>query len=241
MSQPSLLPETHWSVIHRLGAEDTASRNRALEEVCRVYWQPLYALARAWNRTPHDAEDLTQSFFESLCARGALGRASPDRGRFRSLLVAAFRNHLTDTVRREQSQRRGGNTESISISVPVDLADAEARFQRALAVEPDHSRLFDRSWALAVLDRAMGLCRIDWAKRGREAEFDALEPVLTPQTEGPSYADLGAKLGLTEDAVATKVKRLRAAIGERLRETVADTVYHPDEIREELTYLVSLL
>jgi RNA polymerase sigma-70 factor (ECF subfamily) len=237
MSQPSFLPETHWSVIHRLGSEDSASRERALEEICRTYWQPLYALARSWGRSPHDAEDLTQSFFAGFCERGGLGKASQERGRFRNLLIASFRNYLTDTIRHEQALRRGGAIESI----PLDFAAAEIDFQRALAVEPDASRLVDRAWALAVVEHALAACRSEWVRRGKAEEFNSLEPVLTPHPQAPSYAELGQRLGLTEDAIATKVKRLRAWVGEQLRKTVADTVSHPDEVRGELSYLMSLL
>ena len=102
------MPDTNWTVIRRLAAEDTVSRNQALADVCRIYWQPLYALARAWGNTPHDAEDLTQGFFAGFCERGGLGEVSPDRGRFRSLLVTAYRNYATDMIRRGQAQRRGG-------------------------------------------------------------------------------------------------------------------------------------
>ena len=105
------MPETHWSVIHRLAAEDTVGRDRALAEVCRTYWQPLYALARVWGRSPHDAEDLTQGFFSGFCERGSLGEVSPERGRFRSLLVTAFRNYSTDALRRSKAQHRGGRVE----------------------------------------------------------------------------------------------------------------------------------
>jgi RNA polymerase sigma factor (sigma-70 family) len=236
-SHSGLMPETHWSVIHRLKAEDTVGRDRALAEVCRTYWQPLYSLARAWGRSPHDAEDLTQAFFSGFCERGGLGEVSPERGRFRSLLVTAFRNHSTDTARRSQAQCRGGRVEQVTL----DFAAAEARFQAALAVEPDQTRLCDRQWALAVLEHAMATCRQEWAEKGRAQEFDALEPVLAPGPDAPSYADLGQRLALTEANVATKVKRLRASVGEHLRRTVADTVMNPVEVRDELTYLVSLL
>jgi RNA polymerase sigma-70 factor (ECF subfamily) len=231
------MPETHWSVIHRLAAEDTVSRDRALAEVCRTYWQPLYALARVWGRSPHDAEDLTQTFFSGFCERGGLGAVSPERGRFRSLLVTAFRNFSTDTLRRSMAQARGGHLQH----VPLDFVAAEAVFQAAVAVEPDQTRLFDRQWALAVLNHAMESCRQEWAKKGRAVEFDTLVPVLTPGPDAPSYADLGRELGLTEENVATKVKRLRASVGDHLRRTVADIVVNPAEVREELTYLVSLL
>ena len=231
------MPETHWSVIHRLAAEDTVSRDRALAEVCRTYWQPLYSLARVWGRSPQDAEDLTQAFFSSFCERGGLGEVSPERGRFRSLLVTAFRNFSTDTLRRTKTQARGGHLQQVTL----DFATAEASFRAALAVEPDQTRLFDRQWALAVLDHAMATCRQEWAEKGRAQEFDALVPVLTPGPNAPTYADLGQRLAMTEANIATKVKRLRANVGEHLRRTVADTVMNPAEVRDELTYLVSLL
>jgi len=237
LSKFGLMPETNWSVIHRLASKDTVSRDRALAEVCRTYWQPLYSLARVWGRSPHDAEDLTQAFFAGFCERGGLGEVSPERGRFRCLLVTAFRNFSTDTLRRSKAQVRGGHWQQITL----DYAAAEAALQAAVAAEPDQTRLFDRMWALAVLDHAMATCRQEWAEKGRAQEFDALVPVLTPGPGAPSYADLGERLAMTEANIATKVKRLRASIGEHLRRTVADTVVNPAEVREELAYLVSLL
>jgi RNA polymerase sigma factor (sigma-70 family) len=231
------MPQTHWSVIHRLTADDTVGRHQAWTEVCRIYWQPLYGLARVWGHSPHDAEDLTQAFFSTFYARGGLGEVSPERGRFRSLLVTAFRNLATDARRRSQAQSRGGHLQQVTL----DFAAAEASFQAALALEPDQTRLFDRQWALAVLDNAMATCRQEWSEKGREQEFDALVPVLAPGPDAPSYADLGQRLALTEANVATKVKRLRASVGEHLRRTVADTVVNPSEVKSELTYLVSLL
>ena len=102
-------------------------------------------------------------------------------------------------------------------------------------------RLFDREWALAVLAQAMAACRQEWTDKGRAEEFDALEPALAPGPGAPSYADLGRRLNVSEANVATKVKRLRASVGEHLRRTVADTVVHPTEVRDELTYLISLM
>lgn len=232
-----LMPETHWSVIHRLAAEDTVSRQRAWAEVCRSYWQPLYSLARIWGRSPHDAEDLTQAFLLSLCERGGLGEVAPERGRFRSLLVTAFRNFSIDTLRRSKTQARGGHLQHVTL----DFAAAEAVFQAAAAVEPDQTRIFDRQWALAVLDQAMAACRREWEGKGRAEEFDALEPVLAPGPNAPTYADLSKRLGITEAHIATKVKRLRESVGKHLRSAVADTVLNPADIRDELTYLMSLL
>lgn len=231
------MPDTHWSVVHRLTSPDTTVRGAALAEVCRSYWQPLYTLARAWGRSPADAEDLTQGFLADLCERGDLGELSPARGRFRSLLMIAFKNHLTDTVRQAKAQRRGGGREV----VPLEFAGAEQRFQRALAVETDHAALFDRQWAVTIVERATATCRDEFVQRGKAAEFDALEAVLAPGADAPGYEELGRRLGRSEAAIATKVKRLRAMFGQHLRHAVADTVAGPADVDDELKYLIRLL
>lgn len=231
------MPATRWSIIHRLKTDDTRARSAALAEVCRLYWRPLYTLARAWGRSPHDAEDLTQGFLASLCERGDLGEVAPERGRFRSLLQAAFRNHVTDAARQARTQRRGGTCETI----PLDFTGAEQRFQRALTVEADRGALFDRQWALTIVQRAAETCRAEFDQRGQAAVFDLLEPVLVPGSDAPDYATLGRALGLSEAAVATRVKRFRTTFGQHLRRAVGDTVAGPAEVDEELKYLIRLI
>lgn len=231
------MPETHWSVVHRLRAEDPELRQEALSEVCKSYWQPLYSLARALRNTPHDAEDLTQSFLAKLCERGDLGELEPERGRFRSLLKTAFRNHIKDASRAHRATRRGGGVETL----PLDLEAGERRFSRGFEAEHDPGRLYDRQWALAILERAGKACRSDYTVRNKTKEYDLLEEALAPDGKLPRYAELAEKLGCPEASVATKVNRMRTAFGLHLRAAAADTVSSPDEVEEELNYLLRLL
>lgn len=236
-SRPGAFPDTHWTAIHRLTATEEAVRAAALADLCQTYWRPLYALARGRGHAPADAEDLTQSFLAGICARGGLGDVSQEKGRLRAFIKAAFRYHLADAAKQAHAQRRGGDAEQFSL----DFAAAERQFQRAFAVEADQEALFDRQWALAVLQRTMHACRAAFTARGKGDEFDVLKVFLTPATDAPSYAEVGAKLGRTENTIAAAVKRLRADFRAELRRTVADTVADPVEVDDELRHLVRLL
>lgn len=236
-TQRGAFPDTHWTAIHRLTAAEEAVRAAALADLCQTYWRPLYALARGRGHSPADAEDLTQAFLAEICARGGLGDVSQEKGRLRSFIKAAFRYHLADAAKQAQAQRRGGGAESFSL----DFASAERQFQRAFAVDPDQEALFDRQWALAVLRRVMSTCRAEFARRGKADEFDTLKVFLTAAAEAPSYAEVGAKLGRSENTIAAAVKRLRADFRAELRRAVADTVADPTEVDDELRHLVRLL
>lgn len=236
-TRPGAFPDTHWTAIHRLTAAEEAVRAAALADLCQTYWRPLYALARGRGHAPADAEDLTQSFLTEICARGGLGEVSQEKGRLRAFIKSAFRYHLADALKQAHAQRRGGNTEPFSL----DFAAAERQFQRAFAVEPDLEALFDRQWALAILQRALAACRAEFAQRGKGEEFDLLKVFLTPAPDAPGYAEVGAKLGRTENTIAAAVKRLRADFRAELRRAVADTVANPTDVDDELRHLARLL
>ncbi|NBV25360.1 MAG: sigma-70 family RNA polymerase sigma factor [Proteobacteria bacterium] len=236
-TRPGAFPDTHWTAIHRLTAAEEAVRAAALADLCQTYWRPLYALARGRGHAPADAEDLTQTFLAEICARGGLGDVSQEKGRLRSFIKAAFRYHLADAAKQAQAQRRGGQSEQFSL----DFASAERQFQRAFAVEPDQEALFDRQWALAVLQRTLAACRTGFEQRGKAAEFDLLKVFLTPTADAPGYAEIGARLGRSENTIAAAVKRLRSDFRTELRRAVADTVANPTEVDDELRHLVRLL
>jgi len=232
-----LFPETRWTVVQRLRAERETTRREALAQLCQAYWRPLYILARASSHSPPNAEDLTQSFLASLCARGDLGPLSPEQGRLRSWLKASFQNHLADAARRANAQKRGAGRTVLAL----DYAEAERQFEHTHAVNLAADRIFDQQWANAILQRALAALRQNFKELGKEEVLQQIEIFLGPDESAPSYAEVGAKLGKTENAVAVMVRRLRAEFRAHLRREVAQTVEKDADVDEELRYLIRLL
>ena len=231
---------TRWSLVAQAGGDDDAART-ALGELAEGYGYPLYAFARRLGRTPDDAQDLVQSFFTEVLEKDALGRADPERGRFRTFLLTAFRNHCSKRRDHDRAQKRGGGRPLVSL----DLEDGESRY----ALEPEGGleaeHLYERRFALVLIDRAMErLARRYRAGSPEKAErFEALRAAL--EGEGPSYRVLGERLGLSETAVKVAVHRLRGHFREALRQEVADTLDEaspdPAAIDAEIRELMSAL
>jgi RNA polymerase sigma-70 factor (ECF subfamily) len=216
------------------GEEDTGA---ALAHLCREYWYPLYAYARRRGSSPHDAQDLIQSFIAHLIEGPLLSRADPERGRFRSFMLGSLQNFLAKEHRREQAEKRGGGAEIVSLD--------EARDEQRFAVEPADEQtpesLFERSWAFALLDRVLVRVRVEYETAGRLALFEALQPYLAGKDGQAGYAALGEQLGLGENTVAVSIHRLRRRYGELLREEIAQTVDSPAEVEDEIAHLLSVV
>lgn len=220
---------TRWSLV--AAARDRA--DEALADLCRLYWYPLYAYVRRRGHDAAEAEDLTQAFFARLLEKNGLASVTPTRGRFRSFLLAACQNFLANEHDRAQALKRGGGR-------VVSLDDADARYRR----EPDHGetpeRLFERRWALELLDRALRRLREEYERKGKARLYDALKGTLAGDAAAP-YAALANELGLTEGAVKTAVHRLRGRYAELLREEIGETVAAPAEIDDEVRALFRAL
>jgi len=223
-------------MVLRLRSPSEPQRQRAFEELCRAYWKPLYVFARRCGHAQPDAEDLTQGFFAQLLRRQDLGALAPEQGRLRVFFKAAFRNFITDEVRRETRQKRGGGTEVFSL----DLESAEREFRQVQsdAVTPEDE--FDRQWARTILRRALGDLSEKFRARGRLETWRELEIFLGPDKTAPAYAAVAAKLGQTENTVAAAVHRMRAEFRTLLRQEVADTLSTGEAIDDELRYLLRL-
>ncbi|MGV3531604.1 MAG: RNA polymerase sigma factor [Chthoniobacteraceae bacterium] len=201
-----------------------------------MYWYPLYTFLRRSGHSPHDAEDLTQAFLSDLIERSALVSVDPVKGRFRSFLIASLKNFLSHERERARALKRGGGVPLVEL----DALAAEERY----AMEPSHAltpdRLFDRRWALTVLERALARVRSDYEDRGASDVFALLSPLLTGGGTAP-YAELGAQLGMTEGAVKVAAHRLRQQYRDALRNEVAETVTGPTEVSAELRDLLAAL
>jgi len=218
---------TRWSVVLAAGGTDG---RRALEELCRDYWYPLYAVARRRGHDAHAAEDRVQAFFAHLLEHEVLAAADPERGRFRTFLRTCFENHMNRERERATAAKRGGGRPAI----PLDGAEERYAREPADATDP-----FVRAWALAVLRTSLAALRREYAERGSEEEFDALKETLT--APGEPYAAIAARLGRSVGAVKVAAHRLRRRYRDAVRAAIAETVANEGEIEEEIGLLFRAL
>jgi len=228
---------THWSVILDARGADTSVAREALEKLCRAYWYPLYAYIRRQGRDAPDAQDLTQEFFARLLEKHFLEEVDRGKGRFRSFLLGSLKHFLANDWDRRRAQKRGGGVLHISIDGQV----AESRY----GLEPRHDqtpdKLFERRWALTLLDQVLTRLREEFVAAGKGEQFDQLKVVLTSDKRSIPYATLGAQVGLSEGAIKVAVHRLRQRYREVLRAEIAATVASPAEVEEELRHLFTVL
>lgn len=226
---------TQWSLVLAAGAAQSSEGEAALARLCTLYWYPLFAFVRRQGHSADEAEDLTQAFFARLIEKGDISDADRSRGRFRSFLLASCKHFLSNQRDRERTLKRGGGHEAISI----DVAAAEARYQRALAHDETPERLYDRQWTLTLLETVVAQLKEEYAANGNVRLFDALRPFITGDGEGDAYASVAAGLDMSEGAVKVAVHRLRRRYREALREHVADTVGSLQEVDDEMRYLLA--
>ncbi len=233
----SYFATTHWSVVLTAGRSDTPRAQTALEQLCRNYWPPLYAYVRRVGHSPEDAQDLTQEFFARLLASNTVARADPERGRFRSFLLASLKHFLVNEWEKARAQKRGGQVRLI----PLELDTAETHFASLPASSDTPDKAFDRQWALSLLDVVLGRLRKEYTESGRGELFLGLKETLTGGRLEIPYRDLGGRLELSEGAVKVAAHRLRQRYRELLREEIANTVSGPEEVEEELKHLFAAL
>jgi len=234
LHQPAFVT-THWSVVLSAREQDSPRNREALETLCRTYWFPLYAFVRRQGRSPHDAQDLTQEFFARLLEKEYLKSAAQEKGRFRTFLLVAFKRFLANEWDRQRAQKRGGGTTIVSI----DQELAESRFAAVPMHQIQPDLLFDRQWALTLLERTMTRLHDEYVSTGRAKLFELLRGCLARDESALPYVQIASRLNLTEAAVKMAVQRLRARYREILRAEIADTVMTPDEVEEEIRHLFS--
>ena len=218
------------------GGDDTAAR-AALATLCRRYWYPLYAFLRRSGSAPHDAEDLTQGFFEHLLSKGGLRTVVRGKGAFRSFLLTSLKNFVSHARDRAHAQKRGGGARLLE----RDALDAEGRYRSEPADTVSPDQLFDRRWALTVLDRALVRVEEEYQSLSKSAQFEMLRPVLTSGSTTASYAQLSASCGMSEGALKVAVHRLRQRYRDALRAEIAETVASGTQVNGELKQLLAAL
>lgn len=227
---------TRWSVVLLAGDGNTGEANAALSQLYCRYRYPLYAYVRRVGHSHADAEDLTQEFFARLLEKKWLFAADPARGRFRSFLLGALKHFLANEWRRGQTRQRGGGYQFLSF----DDADAAECYEREPSRELPPDALYDRRWALTLLDRVFAILRQEYEAAGEGARFVALHPTLSGERTDEGYAALASQLGLTVNGVKAAVRRLRRRYSELLRAEVAETVGSRADIDAELQYLMAI-
>ncbi|MHC1769164.1 MAG: RNA polymerase sigma factor [Verrucomicrobiia bacterium] len=225
---------THWSVVLTAQTRFSPAAQAALETLCCTYWYPLYAFVRRQGHSPHDAQDLTQALFEHLLRKDFLREIGPNKGRFRSFLLACLKHFLADEWDKVRAEKRSPGKPLISL----DALDAETRYRLEPANLWDAERIYSRRWTLTLIGRVLDRLQQEFVTRGKMGVFARLEPYLLHE-DGPSYAELAVEMGSTEAAIKKMVSRLRQRYRELFREEVAQTVTSPADIDEEIGYLLS--
>ncbi len=228
---------THWSLVVSAGGNDTTQARNALEKLCRAYWFPIYAFVRRQGHNPHDAQDLTQEFFARLLEKNQIAGADRNRGRFRSFLLASLKHFLANEWHKARAQKRGGG----QVPIPIDAAAAESKCGFEPADTLTAEKIYERRWALTLLDQVLRRLRDEYTRDGKENLFEQLKPTLTEASRSVRYADIAAQLGTSEGAVKVAVHRLRQRYREVLRAEIADTVASPGEVDDEIRNLFAAL
>jgi DNA-directed RNA polymerase specialized sigma24 family protein len=227
---------TQWSLVLAAGKRGSVDAEEALARLCALYWYPIFAFVRRRGHPIDEAQDLTQGFFTRLIEKGDLSDADRARGRFRTFLLSACQHYLSNERDRMLTLKRGGGCAAI----PIDVAAAEGRYQRALVHEATPESLYDRQWCLTLLDNVLDSLREEYAAAGSERLFERLRGFLAMDDTG-THADAARDLEMTSGAVKVAVHRLRRRYRDALRRRVGETVESPQEIDDEMRHLLATL
>ena len=228
---------TRWTVVLAAGRTGAPQADVALEELCRTYWYPIYAYVRRHGHSREDAEDLTQAFFARLLEKNYLEGISSDKGKFRAFLLVAVKRFLANEWDRARSQKRGGGVRPLSL----DWQDADTRYQIHPADNLSPDKLYDRAWAVTMLERVITRLRDESGAEGKAGLYEQLKTFLMAGKSDIPCAQAAAALGLSEGAVRVAIHRLRRRYRELLREEVAQTLSDPAQADEEMQALFSAL
>jgi RNA polymerase sigma-70 factor (ECF subfamily) len=226
-------PATRWSVVFRAQGVEGPDSAQALAEICRLYWQPVYSFLRRQGNKPQDAEDLTQGFFLQFLERRSLSTVEESRGKLRSFVLVALKRYAANEYQRSMAGKRGGSVPHISID--REVAEQTYSAEPFTNLSPD--LLFEKQWAITLLESVLEKLRAEYLDDGRERTFEALKDRISADASSVPLAKVGADLGMTEGAVKVAVFRLRQRYRRLLHEQIALTVDDPEDIREEILHL----
>jgi RNA polymerase sigma factor (sigma-70 family) len=227
---------THWSVVLEAQGESPAAQ-AALEKLCRIYWRPIFAFLRRQGIAPEEAEDLTQGFFAELLERRSLSAVRKEKGRLRSFLLGGVKYFVSNEQRRAKAIKRGKGQRLIPLE--------ELRADQRPEIEPSDpmtaEMIYERRWALTVLERVLSRLKDEYRTAGNAALFESLKELLPDEPGSPSQAEIAARLGMTENAVRQAFYRFRQRYQSLLREEIGNTVATPGDIEDELRHLIAVL
>jgi len=232
---PSQFPATRWSLVVAAGDPHRKEARSALVSLCESYWYPLYAYLRRRGYSSDQAQDLTQEFFVRMIEGRYLDRAEPEKGRFRAFLLTSLKFFVADEEDRRRAHKRGGG-----MVVPLEFSSGEERYQREPGHDETPERIYERRWALSVLDRVVEKLRNEFVQHGRPDHFERLKVFLLGQSDAP-YAALAQELNTSEGALKVAIHRLRKRYRELFRQEIADTVADPAAVESELRHLAAVL
>jgi RNA polymerase sigma factor (sigma-70 family) len=235
LAGPSQFPTTRWTLVVAAGDPEQKEARSALVSLCENYWYPLYAYLRRRGYPADEAQDLTQEFFIRVLEGRYLDRADPEKGRFRSFILTSLKFFVADEEDRDRAQKRGGG-----MVESLELSTGEERYQREPAHEETPERIFERRWALTMLDRVVERLRHEFIQHGRPDHFERLKVFLLGQSDTP-YAALAREMSTSEGALKVAIHRLRKRYRELFRQEIADTVADPAEVEPELRFLAAVL
>ena len=215
----------------------TPAAQAALEKLCRTYWWPLYGFVRREGYKPEEAQDLTQAFFARLLERKDLETVSQEKGRLRSYLLASLKNFLSKARYRELTLKRGEGRALVSL----DELLARERTDQEPAHKLSADRIYERRWALTLLEQVLTRLRAEYEAAAKLPLFDRLRELLARESGQPSQAEIAAEMRMTENAVKQAFHRLRHRYGQLLREEIAHTVAVPDDVEDELRHFIAVL
>jgi RNA polymerase sigma factor (sigma-70 family) len=234
----SRFPTTRWTLVVAAGDPQRKDSRSALVSLCENYWYPLYAYLRRRGHAPDEAQDLTQEFFMRVLGGRYLDKADPEKGRFRSFILTSLKFFAADAQDRQRAQKRGGGA---VVSFEFSSGESgEERYQREPSHDETPDRIFERRWALSMLERVMERLRDEFVQHDRPENFERMKVFLLGQSEAP-YAALAGELNTSEGALKVAIHRLRKRYRELFRQEIADTVADPAEVESELRYLAAVL
>src|SRR5271156_2635525 len=219
----SQFPTTRWTLVVAAGDPGRKEARSALVTLCENYWYPLYAYLRRRGYSADEAQDLTQEFFVRVLEGRYLDRADPEKGRFRSFILTSLKFFVADEADRDRARKRGGG-----MVVSLEISSGEERYQREPAHDETPERIFERRWALALIDRVVDRLREEFVQHGRPEHFERLKVFLLGQSDAP-YATLAREMNTSEGALKGAIHRLRKGYRELFRLAIAGTVGHPAE------------
>lgn len=234
----SPFPTTSWTLIQKIQRGSERDAALALEEICRQYWYPLYAFARFRGLSPHDAEDMTQNFFQNLITHDAIQSARQEKGRMRTFMLAMLKNLISKKLRHDTAEKRGGRADAI---VSFDEMSAEERYAREPADVRDADVLFDRAWASGVLKTAERKLGAEYAKADNAESFENLREFLPLGDNATPYPAAAKRLGIVEGTLRLLIHRMRKRYGKLIEEEIAQTVDRPEEVKAELAHLMAAM